>query len=273
MNWRTQIGTLLLFAMLMVSGGGCGRFTTSSVDEEKETHYLMGKKRLYSYDYRGAAEAFEKSLLVIPASAAAHLELGYLNSKQFGNYAQAIYHFEKMLSFQKDHPMAEQIRDHIHACKMAIASEVTLPPVNQRFETDMKALLKDNQRLTNIVSQLQGQISKLKRALAQGVSSSGTASSSRENAPSRTSPSNPRPTRDGELRTAATSQNATHPAPRQQRMFLKHVLRSGDTFYSLARQYRLQVNAIQKVNPGLRPKALKIGQVVNIPLSQTASAQ
>ena len=56
-------------------------------------------------------------------------------------------------------------------------------------------------------------------------------------------------------------------------MFLKHVLKSGETFYSLARRYRLDHREIQKVNPNLRPTALKIGQVVNIPLSQTASAR
>ena len=54
----TQITTILLLAVLFISGGGCGRFSTSSVDEEKEAHYLAGKNRLYSHDFEAAKAAF-----------------------------------------------------------------------------------------------------------------------------------------------------------------------------------------------------------------------
>jgi LysM repeat protein len=42
-------------------------------------------------------------------------------------------------------------------------------------------------------------------------------------------------------------------------------IQSGDTFYSLARRYRTTVQAIQQVNPGVNPNALRIGQVICIP--------
>ena len=274
MNWYSRITTFLLLAVLLFSGGGCGRFTTSSVDEEKEAHYLAGKNRLYSHDYRGALEAFEKALLVIPKSAAAHLELGLLNYEQFGDHAEAIHHFERMLQYSPDHPVADRIKDRIQACKLALASEVTLPPVNKRVESEMKRLITENDGLTNLVNQLKGQIGQLKNSLAR-VAAPLTATSQRggvkqpSGSVERSSARVPEP----RVNRTPIRREAPAPAPRQARMHLKHVLKSGETFYSLARRYRLNFKAIQKVNPGLQPKALKIGQVVNIPLSQTASAR
>ncbi len=279
MNYRSPITTFMLLAVLFVSG--CGGFTTSSVDEEKEPHYLSGKNRLYSYDFEGAKEAFEQSLRVIPESAAAHLELGLLNYKEFENYAEAIHHFQKMLRYRADHPLAEQIADHIEACKMALASEVTLPPANQRIESELKQMIRENQSLTNLVSSLKGQLSKLEQSLrqAQLATRAGTGSVETGNAaPMPQTPSVRPSTARAEAARArqsgpAAGGRSNEPATRSQPMYLKHVLRSGETFYSLAGQYRQTVQAIQKVNPGLRPTALKIGQVVNIPLSQTASTR
>lgn len=273
MNGCFRITTLLLLAVLLLSGGGCGRFTTSSVDEEKEAHYLAGKNRLYSHDYRGAKEAFEKSLLVIPKSAAAHLELGLLNYEQFGDHAEAIHHFERMLDFSPDHPVADRIKDQIQVCKLALAAEVTLPPVNNRIESEMKRLITENDGLTNLVNQLKTQIHQLKNSIARATTPTTPSrggeelQSSNQKARSVSTASVPKVNRGQNRRPNAA------PDTRQARLHLKHVLKSGETFYSLARRYRLNFKDIQKVNPGLRPTALKIGQVVNIPLSQTASAR
>ena len=244
------------------------------MDEEKEAHYLAGKNRLYSHDFRAAKAAFEKSLLVIPKSAAAHLELGLLNYEQFGNYAEAIHHFQRMLEFRPDHPVADRIKDQIQACKLALASEVTLPPVNKRVENEMKQLIKENSALTNMVNQLEGQILKLRNSLARASSGAPATQVGRGPSPelqqasiSDVKKATPR------VRTPVVREASVDTGTRQNRMHLKHVLKSGETFYSLARRYRLDFREIQKVNPGLRAKALKIGQVVNIPLSQTASAR
>jgi LysM repeat protein len=274
MNWCSRITTFLLLAVLFFSGGGCGRFTTSSVDEEKEVHYLAGKNRLYSHDYRGAKEAFEQALLVIPKSAAAHLELGLLNYEQFGDHAEAIHHFERMLRFSPDHPVADRIKDQIQVCKLALASEVTLPPVNKRIESEMKRLITENDGLTNLVNQLKGQIGQLKNSLARAaIPTPGGTQGAGVKQPSSSVGRSSTPAREPRVTETPSRREAPAPATRQARMHLKHVLKSGETFYSLARRYRLNFKAIQKVNPGLRPTALKIGQVVNIPLSQTASAR
>lgn len=278
MTRTSQITTFLLLAVLLImSTGGCGRLTSSSKDEEKEAHYLAGKNRLYSEDFQAAKESFEKALRVIPKSAAAHLELGLLHSEQFGNFAEAVFHFERMLEYRPDHPVADRIKDKIQACKLALASEVTLPPVNKRVETEMKRLIKENESLTNKVNQLEGQIVKLQTSLARAnVRPSGPETGSGSSRAAVRAPNVGRSSTPNVVRANVTPQNpstSTTNSTRQGRMYLKHVLKSGETFYSLARRYRLDYKEIQKVNPGLRAKALKIGQVVNIPLSQTASAR
>lgn len=251
---RFEMGLAILLFVLF--GMGCGRLTNSKINEEKEAHFLAGKNRLDSHDYQAAVDAFEKSLQVIPASASAHLELGLIHQKHFGKHARAIYHFEKMLEHRPEHPLAERIVEQMDACKLALAAEVTLPPVNQRVEAEMKQLIDENTILTNRITQLKGELNKLKTSLAARVrvdSPLPVANRSGESS--------------GEGRASLSSSN------RSGRLHFKHVIQSGETFYSLARHYGLDFREIQKVNPSSKPTALQIGQVVNIPLSQTALAR
>ncbi|NLY45349.1 MAG: LysM peptidoglycan-binding domain-containing protein [Tissierella sp.] len=46
-----------------------------------------------------------------------------------------------------------------------------------------------------------------------------------------------------------------------------YVIRSGDTFFSLANRFNTTVDAIQRANPGVDPNRLFIGQVICIPTS------
>jgi len=63
-------------------------------------------------------------------------------------------------------------------------------------------------------------------------------------------------------------QNASVSTPK----FRKHVIRSKDTFYNLAKHYRVDFKSIQSANPGVNSIKLQIGQVVNVPYpTKTAS--
>lgn len=44
-----------------------------------------------------------------------------------------------------------------------------------------------------------------------------------------------------------------------------YTIKAGDTFYSLARTYRIDVYAIMKANPNVDPNSLRIGQQICIP--------
>jgi LysM repeat protein len=44
-----------------------------------------------------------------------------------------------------------------------------------------------------------------------------------------------------------------------------YTVQSGDTLYGIARKFNTTVQAIELVNPGIRPRHLRIGQVINLP--------
>src|SRR5271169_5437105 len=86
---------LAFFAAFILSG--CVDSARSQLDDEKEPHFLAGKSRISSMDYKGAIEAFEKALEVNPQSAAAHFELAWLYELKESDPAAAIYHYDKYL--------------------------------------------------------------------------------------------------------------------------------------------------------------------------------
>lgn len=48
---------------------------------------------------------------------------------------------------------------------------------------------------------------------------------------------------------------------------IPYIIKSGDTFYSIARRFKTTVEALKKANPGVNPDALLIGQRICIPRS------
>ena len=52
-----------------------------------------------------------------------------------------------------------------------------------------------------------------------------------------------------------------------------YTVKSGDTFYGIARKHSVSVNAMIKANPRLKPASLQVGQRVNIPSSATKTAK
>ncbi|MBZ4687842.1 MAG: hypothetical protein PWQ96_1833 [Clostridia bacterium] len=66
----------------------------------------------------------------------------------------------------------------------------------------------------------------------------------------------------------------TTPAPTECPPSMKyHVVQKGDTFFKLAKKYNTTVEAIQKLNPGVDPKNLQIGQKIRIPCKPTDGAK
>lgn len=48
-----------------------------------------------------------------------------------------------------------------------------------------------------------------------------------------------------------------------------YTIRSGDTFFSIARRFNTTVNALRRLNPGVDPNNLQIGQVICVPGNQS----
>ncbi|WP_265593927.1 LysM peptidoglycan-binding domain-containing protein [Haloferula sp. BvORR071] len=60
---------------------------------------------------------------------------------------------------------------------------------------------------------------------------------------------------------AAVAEASTKPAAPSRS---KHTVKDGETFYSIARHYRIGAEALQSANPGVKATALHTGQVINI---------
>ena len=145
--WCRASRSLLLVLIFCGCTSGCFLSGQSSIDEQKEPHFLDGKRRQNALDYKGAIECFEKSLQVNPKSGSAHLELACLYDKNESDPAAAIYHFERYLKFQQNAGNADVIRQRILACKQDLARSVFAGLETQALQNEFEKLRIENQRL------------------------------------------------------------------------------------------------------------------------------
>jgi LysM repeat protein len=52
---------------------------------------------------------------------------------------------------------------------------------------------------------------------------------------------------------------------------IKHTVADKETFYSIAKDHKVSIDALVKENPSINPKALRVGQIVQIPASSKAT--
>jgi LysM repeat protein len=247
-------------ALILLTGmlTGCPS-SQGNLDEQKDPHFLNGRARVTSLDYKGAIEEFEKALETNPHSSAAHLELALLNEEQMKDYAAAIYHYERHLKLRPDSEYTERARDRIKSCKMDLVKSEVLGPVNQGMQRDLERLTTENMLLKQRVETLEAQLSG-QSPVTNPVLPSNPATSIRNPGSSPIDPSE-------------TALKNTPPAPRvQPREPLpspiktrKHTVKSGDKLTGIAKEYSVDLNKLLRANPGVDPTRLKIGQTLNIP--------
>ncbi len=256
-----------LTAAILLAVTGCFPPSAGTADEQKDPYYLSGKRRVNSLDFNGALEDFEKALEANPRSAAAHLELGILHEQRTKDYSAAIYHFDRFLKYKPDSDFAEPVRQRIVTCKQELARTVSLGPVNQMVQRDLERLdllTKENAQLKGQLEQLQNQMSQLiamqmgqQQQLQQraAMNPGGTLARPGSN-----------PNGGGTARPLTIGTNvvaqAAMPTPAAGRT---HVIKSGDTLYKVARQYKVSEAALKTANPGVDAKRMKLGQTLKIP--------
>lgn len=70
--------------------------------------------------------------------------------------------------------------------------------------------------------------------------------------------------------TKSTTTVTTPPAVATTTKMIEHKVTSGQTLYSISRQYNVSVEEIKKVNPGMS-SALKVGQIIKVPTTVTTT--
>lgn len=262
MTFRVSLlrGALVLLSALVLSG--CVDSARSQLDDEKEPHFLAGKSRVSTMDYRGAIEAFEKALEVNPQSASAHFELAWLYELKESDPAAAIYHYDKYLKLRPNAGNADLAKQHIVSCKQALASTVSLGPITEKQQRDFEKMLDENKRLTEQNKSLSDEVTKWRVYFA---AHSGAASNPPVTpvADLRSSPA-PGPTvlvaNVASSPGSAGRGGASPPVPAR-----THTVKAGETLAQIARSYGIKLDTLTAANPGLDPRKLRVGQTLSVP--------
>ena len=259
MSFGNHLWSGLFAVWVAILLSGCLPSDQNQSDEEKEPHFVLGKSRINSMDFSGAVQAFEESLETNPHSAAAHFELGWLYDEKESDPAAAIYHYKQYLKLSPNAGNAEVIRQRIESCKQQLAADVLPLPSTPAAQKQINQLIEQNQ-------QLQDEVNKW-RAWYQSQSPGKNPSpapvadltpATANPAPTPSTPNTSAPTgRQGDR--ASAHPTATRSTSRT------HKVAAGETAVRIARQYGISLDALLAANPGLEPRRMRVGQILNIP--------
>ena len=252
---------LLLLALALT---GCLDSARSQMDDEKEPHFLAGKNRVSSMDYPGAIEAFEKALEVNPQSAPAHFELAWLYELKQPDPAAAIYHYDKYLKLRPNADNADLARQHILACKQALASTVSLGPITEKQQRDFEKMLDDNKRLAEKNKTLNDEVAQWRAYYATHSATPNNPSPAPSAEPRSNPPLAAGPTILVANVASTTSQPAASSGPTSASP-RTHTVKAGETLAQIARKYGIKLDALVAANPRLDPRRLQVGQTLSLP--------
>ncbi len=247
---------------------GCLPSSQRMVEEEKEPHFLEGKRRVNAMDFGGAIDSFERALQANPHSASAHFELGVLYDQHKAEPATAIYHYNRFLDAHDSGEKAQRARDRVVACKQELARTVSLAPVTQSMQRDFDQLIEENRRLKQQVQNWEAYFQRtqgltnapftptaLERAAAPPPSPlpAATAGAGQQTTPT---------LRIVRVEPSRSADSASAPAAVAART---HMVKGGETPVAIARRYNVKIEALMAANPRLDARRLHVGQALNIP--------
>jgi len=248
-----------LVCLTAVALTGCLPATQS--DEEREPHFLAGKSRISSMDYKGAIESFEKALEVNPQSAAAHFELACLFDRREADPAAAIYHYKHYLDLRLNAENAEIVNQRILACKQELARTVVLGPVTEKVQKELDQLAQENKRLNDENKRLHEDLDKwtayaaqLQQLTNRSVAAVRIPQPLASVATTQLSAANVVSANDRRTQSPGTSTRT-------------HTIKPGDTPSTIAKRYGIRIESLMAANPKVDARRLQIGQSLVIPTS------
>ena len=277
MSFFGRWNPLLLAAAFFVAATGCSPMDQGAQDEEREPHYVLGKSRVNAMNYEGAIEAFGESLEANPHSAAAHYQLAMLFENQESDPAAAIYHYQQYLKYNAKAENADIISQHIASCKQQLAADVLQLPSAPAAQQQLEKLTEENRRLHDQLTQWQNYYAAQQAAartnqmIAQATAQT-YVSPQNNNAtqPQATSQMPDDVTAANPVSASSTTAGSRQPPPTRNttaraRAMRTHTVARGETMAMIARNSGVSLPALQTANPGVNPKKLKAGQVLNVP--------
>lgn len=254
---------MVIIAAIVLSG--CYPSEDDQLNEQRDPHFLAGKAYLNTFNYRAAAEEFEKALESNPRSASAHFELGLLYEQKLAVEnapAIAIYHFDRFLQLRPNSEYSQIVRQKILACKREIAKPFAVDPGAQSYLREYERLKAENAQLKSQIELWQVYYSNL-MAKAQSVivaqPQTAQPPAQKEATTSSGIPKIPPP--------PATVQQGARPSE----SMATYTVKAGDTMAAIAKRYGISLNSLTSANPGVDPRRLKVGQTINIPVKDKTS--
>ena len=261
-------------ALVLLMGAlvnGCVPGGQGQLDEEKEPHFIEGKRALTTMDYKGAVDEFEKAVEANPRNASAHLELGLLYERQDlePDPAAAIYHYQQYLKLRPNSDKAEAVQGRIMNCKQDLAKAVLPLPSSPSVQHDLEQLILTNKQLRAEVEQWRAwyaaqQTNRQAQAATPMIPS---AQSDTQNAqlaetqvPQTTRTNSMSPGQTGHSR---APQSRAPYSPNNVRT--TYVVQPRDTLASISRKFNVKLPSLAAANPGIDPRKIHPGQTVNIP--------
>ena len=219
---------------------GCGGEESSSTAEDREPHFLAGRRLVTQQDYDGAERSFYKALEANPRSAAAHYELGVLFLSRKNDPAAAIFHLQRFITLNPEAANKKDVLGQIEGLKSDLAGEILGNPQSQPNQSIL-ALRRQLDRLAAENAALKHQL------LSKGITPNPvSATNTTATLPPRPNPTVPNP-------------------PRPVTAMRTHKVKRGDNPTSIARQYGVTVPKLLAANPGLKPARMQIGDELKIP--------
>ena len=99
--------------------------------EDREPHFLAGRRLVTQQDYDGAEKSFYKALEANPRSAAANYELGVLFLSRKNDPASAIFHLQRYLILKPEAENKKDVLGQIEGLKSDLAGEILGNPQSQ----------------------------------------------------------------------------------------------------------------------------------------------
>lgn len=232
----------IFIAAFMLAWTGCEPTGGAVNAEDKEPHYLEGRRQMQQRDFEGAERSFHKALEANPRSSLAHLEIGLLYLSHKNDPAAAIYHLKRYLKLKPDASNGTEVSGQIEALKGDLAKDILGTPQHapnssiQQLRLQLNQLAAENQALRH---QLQ----------SRGITP------------------NPRPATNTTVQLPNPNPGGGTPTAPPATAQRKHQVRSGENPTAIARKYGITLQKLYAANPGLNPSKLQIGQELIIPAS------
>ncbi len=258
---RLIVACCCLLAVLF--GVGCDKFRPGDTDERREANFQTA----YNLGLQGltddAIKAYYRALEANPYNATAHRELGQLYFEKKRDYVLTVYHLRRCLQIRtnrNDRDASDYSIDQvIKQAQLQLAIEFTSQIGRQQAQSQVDELKRRNAELEASVARLSQQLGQTVQPVADNRATKPVAETTKRAVaePVRTVVDTAKP--------VSRPTETPAPAPKPAASPRTHVVKSGETPATIARQYHLSTQQLMNANKGLDPKKLRVGQSLNLP--------